>query len=29
MAGGIEEGEIAWQAAVRELAEETGLTPEA
>jgi dihydroneopterin triphosphate diphosphatase len=29
VAGSIEEGETAWQAALRELAEETGLTPEA
>ncbi|MEM7189321.1 MAG: NUDIX domain-containing protein [Pseudomonadota bacterium] len=29
VAGGIEVGETAWQAALRELAEETGLTPEA
>lgn len=27
VAGGIEEGETAWQAALRELQEETGLTP--
>ncbi|MEM8971710.1 MAG: NUDIX domain-containing protein [Pseudomonadota bacterium] len=27
VAGSIEDGEIAWQAAVRELAEETGLRP--
>ena len=27
VSGGIEEGETAWQTAVRELAEETGLTP--
>ncbi len=29
IAGGIEEGETAWQAAIRELGEETGLTPQA
>lgn len=29
VAGGIEEGETAWQAALRELREETGLTPAA
>lgn len=29
VAGGIEEGETAWQTALRELAEETGLTPDA
>ncbi len=28
IAGGIEEGETAWEAALRELKEETGLTPE-
>ena len=28
IAGSIEEGETGWQAAVRELAEETGLTPD-
>lgn len=29
VAGSIEEGETAWQTALRELAEETGLTPDA
>ncbi len=29
IAGAIETGETAWQAAIRELAEETGLAPQA
>ncbi len=28
VAGGLEEGETAWQAALREITEETGLTPQ-